>query len=169
MSKIKALVFDWGDTLMRDFTEYKGAMVYWPKVEVMPGTPEALAHLYTRFTCCVASNAGDSNAELLGQALDLVDIKKYFHHLYTSKELGANKPEPGFFQAVMGKIAATPDECIMVGNDYQKDIASAKAVGMKTVWLATGYSPENPPEAPVAADVVIYSMEKLVKAINQLV
>lgn len=164
MSRIKALIFDWGDTLMRDFTEFDTAMVYWPKVEIIPGVAEALQELHPRFTCCVASNAGVSDAELMGQALARVDIRQYFHHLYTSRELGAPKPEPGFFMAILERINAAPEECIMVGNDYQKDIAGAKAVGLHTIFLTT----ETDPTAVPAADVLIDSMQGLVDAVQKI-
>jgi len=45
MNKIKAIIFDWGDTVMCDFPEYTGPMAYWPKVEVVPGIEKALQQL----------------------------------------------------------------------------------------------------------------------------
>lgn len=51
----------------------------------------------------------------------------------------------------------------MVGNDYAKDIASAKTAGMRTVWLASLPGADAP-----AADAVIHSMEDLNAAINGL-
>lgn len=72
----------------------------------------------------------------MGQALARVDLRQYFHHLFTSKDLGAAKPSPEFFRAILAAIGAEPEECIMIGNDYAKDIASAKAVGLRTIWLA---------------------------------
>lgn len=164
MRQVKALIFDWGDTLMRDFREYAGAMLYWPQVEAMPGTAEALAVLREEYLCCVASNAGDSDSELMGQALERVDLRRYFHRLFTSKELGAAKPDPGFFRAIMEEIAAAAPECIMVGNDYVKDIAAAKAVGMRTIWLAENGRPHEAPDA----DAVIGSMEQLIAAVRSL-
>lgn len=164
MLKIKAIIFDWGDTLMRDFTEFDTAMVYWPKVEIIPGVAEALKVLHPRFVCCVASNAGVSDAELMGQALARVDIRQYFHQLYTSKELGAPKPEPGFFTAILERIKATPEECIMVGNDYKKDISGAKAMGLHTIFLTVETDHASLP----AADLLINSMQDLVGAVEKI-
>jgi HAD superfamily hydrolase (TIGR01509 family) len=164
LESIKAIVFDWGDTLMRDFPEYQGAMVHWPRVEVIPGVSEALSQLHERITCCVASNAGDSDAELMGLALARVGIRQYFHHLVTSRELGATKPDPAFFREVLQRLGIEPQACIMIGNDYLKDIAPAKSVGLHTIWFS---------EAPVAepapcADAVIHSMKDLVAAVMKL-
>ena len=161
MENIKAIVFDWGDTLMRDFPGHQGPMAHWPRVEVIPGVPEALPQLHKQMVCCVASNAGDSNAELMGFALDRVGIRQYFHHLITSRELGATKPDPAFFREVLRRLGVEPQECIVVGNDYLKDIAPARAVGLRTIWFSEGPVTEPAP----CADTVLNSMEGLVATI----
>ena len=159
---VKAVVFDWGDTLMRVFKS-PGPMAYWPHVALVPGVAGALEQLAGQVVLCVASNAGDSDAELMGLALARVGIRKYLDYLLTSRELGANKPQPAFFRGVIRALMVEPGECVMVGDDYERDIASAKAIGMHTVWFA---------EAPVAgpnpaADVVICSMANVVTAVAQ--
>lgn len=160
VENIKAIVFDWGDTLMRDF-EFQGPMVHWPRVEVIPGIPETLPQIYRQMTCCVASNAGDSDAELMGLALARVGIRQYFHHLFTSRELGATKPDPAFFREILQRLEVEPQECIMIGNDYLKDIAPARSVGLRTVWFS-----EDPVTDPApCADAVINSMGDLVATI----
>lgn len=137
MTPIAAVIFDWGDTVMRDFDEYDGAMVTWPRVELVPGVAEALQALEGRFILALASNAGASDAGLMGQALERVAIRRFFgEHLYTSKELGARKPAPEFFLGVASRLGVAPEACVMVGNDYVKDISGAAAVGMRTIWLA---------------------------------
>lgn len=160
---MKALIFDWGDTLMRDFPEFTGPMAHWPRVELMPGAAEALAVLHERYICCVASNAGDSNAFLMGQALARVGIRQYCHHLFTSRELGAAKPDPAFFRGILAQLGIEPHEAVMVGNDYVKDIAGAKAVGLWTVWVSA-----NPPGTAPAADAVIASLLELVVVLGSL-
>jgi hypothetical protein len=71
---IKALVFDWGDTLMRDYPEYSGSMAFWPKVELMPYVDEALKAVGNMYTCYAASNAGASDLVLMGKAFERVGI-----------------------------------------------------------------------------------------------
>jgi putative hydrolase of the HAD superfamily len=157
------VVFDWGDTLMR-VLDFQGVMAHWPQVEMVPGADAALRQLNGRLVCCVASNAGDSDAELMGLALARVGLRGYFDYLWTSRELGASKPHPDFFRAVLDKLKLRPGECVMVGDDYDKDIVGARLVGMRTVWLA-GASVAGP--AP-DADVVIGSLGELVGAIARI-
>jgi len=164
VAAIRALLFDWGDTVMREFPAYDGPMVSWPRVEAMPGALEALAALSPRYTCVLASNASVSNAELMGQAVARAGLRGQFHHLWTSKELGAAKPDPAFFAAILAHLGLEPAQCIMIGNDLRKDIQGARAAGLHTIWLA-----EAVPEGPVPeADAVIYSMADLPGAVERL-
>lgn len=163
-SKIKAIIFDWGDTLMRDYKEYSGAMVNWPHVEIILGVKEALDKLNEKYICCVASNAGDSDVESMGKALERVDIRKYFKHLFTSNELGYSKPSLEFFYEISHRLNIEESNCIMIGNDYFKDIVPAKQVGMRTILL----SEEMNKPIMTYTDVVITSMKELNSAIAEL-
>jgi len=154
---IRAIVFDWGDTLMKDFPEYSGPMVFWPRVEIMPGVYELLDLIHKRFTCCVASNAGDSDAELMGLALERVNIREYFNYLFTSKELGYKKPEIEFFLEICRRLGIIPNECLMIGNDYLKDIVPAKEGELNTVLVAVKAKRTDFPKA----DFLIDSLEEL--------
>ena len=156
---IKAIIFDWGDTLMKDFP-FEGAMVSWPHVEAVPGTKDALERLQERFVCAVASNAGVSDGELMAQALDRVGMRQYFRYFFTSKELGIEKPDPEFFREILRRMEIQPGECIMVGNSYEKDIAPARIVGMRTIWLSDSTEGEWP-----CSDIIIHSMSELEAAI----
>ncbi|RPJ49817.1 MAG: GNAT family N-acetyltransferase, partial [Chloroflexi bacterium] len=48
-----ALVFDWGNTLMRVFPEYSGPMASWPEVADVDGAVNALEALLGRHTMVV--------------------------------------------------------------------------------------------------------------------
>jgi putative hydrolase of the HAD superfamily len=161
--KVRAIVFDWGDTLMRDFSQFEGPMADWPLVEAIEGIKDALPTLHEKYVCCVASNAGNSDAELMGRALERVNIRRYFTYLFTSKELGAKKPSPVFFAQIVRRIEVSGKECIFVGNDYSKDIVPAKEAGMRTILFSKemrGYAP--------CADIVIESMRDLSSAVETL-
>jgi len=157
MPKIKTIVFDWGDTLMKDFSEYEGPMADWEYVEIVDGVSKSLHIVSQSYICCVASNAGASNSELMGMALKRVDIQQYFQYLFTSRELGFSKPSLDFFSKIVQVLGFTPQECIMVGNDYNKDIIPAKKIGMQTILFSQGSKEANLDYA----DYVMSSMENL--------
>jgi FMN phosphatase YigB (HAD superfamily) len=50
-------------------------------------------------------------------------------------ELHFAKPRPHFYEEVLARIGFEPDQAIMVGDDFQNDIAPAQAVGMHTYWI----------------------------------
>ncbi|MCO5387204.1 MAG: HAD family hydrolase [Desulfosporosinus sp.] len=83
----------------------------------------------------------------------------YTHH----KELGSTKPSPKFFQEIVDRIAVRPEQCVMVGNDYEKDIIPAKMTGMKTILYQKNLS-----SRPSFADATIRSMYALFQCLKDL-
>ena len=164
LNTIKAVIFDWGDTVMRDFPEYQGPMAHWPRVEMIKGIDNALDSLHSKLICCLASNAGDSDAELMGEVLSRVNLHRYFSYLFTSRELRAKKPDLIFYQEILRRLELRPEECVAVGNDYLKDIVPAKSIGMMTIWFSQNAESAVAP----AADIIIDSMDKLVSVIENL-
>lgn len=134
---LKVLLFDWGDTLMRDFPQYKGPMATWPKVETLTGATEALALLSRSYLCCIATNAGMSGAEQVAQALQRGEIASYFHHIFTPAELKVKKPSLLFYEKITEQLHVQPKECVMIGNSLKNDVLPAKRAGMSAIWLNT--------------------------------
>ena len=131
----EVVLFDWGDTVMRVFPEYEGPMAGWPQVEAVPGVAEALKVLRPRYRLALATNAAESGATLVRQALRRVGLEGFFEAVFTARELGARKPAPAFFQAVLGELGCAPREVAMVGDDYPVDVAGAKEAGLRAVWF----------------------------------
>lgn len=59
--------------------------------------------------------------------------------LATSEDLGVEKPDPGFFAAVM-RLAEVEDaaQVLYVGDRVDNDILPAAAAGMRTCWVRRG-------------------------------
>lgn len=163
---IQAVIFDWGGTVMKDFG-YPGPMVHWPKVEWVDEMEDVLKKVCWKYLCAIASNAGDSDTALMVEALERIQAEEYFHSYYTSKDLGVEKPHPGFFLEICQRLKAEPQHCVMVGNDYQKDIIGAKAVGMKTVFYNPQQISGNYPDADFQLSCMC-SLPKVLEIIDQL-
>jgi len=58
----KIILFDWGNTVMVDF-RIPGPMFTWDTVAWVCGAENALKRL-TTYTCCLATNAGESDLKL---------------------------------------------------------------------------------------------------------
>lgn len=158
---IKALIFDWGNTIMRDFPEIDEPMYLWKHVELIPSIKPALEYLSVRYICCIATNAGCSDTQAMIKALKRCDADKYFKFFYSSNDLAYSKPKKKFFTSIMKNINHLPEECIMIGNDYEKDIYEAKNSGMKTVF----FNEKNLKGDFSNADFIINSMNKLIKTL----
>ena len=160
---IKALIFDWGNTIMFDFG-FTGPMSQWEKVAWIEGTENSLKILSPKYICCIATGAEHSGTKNMIDALKRVGADQYFHHFFCAKDLGYKKPSPLFFQAVAENIGLKTSECVMIGDSYDKDIIGAKMAGMKTILLNTN----NETAKFVDADYIINSMEELSVIINNI-
>jgi len=132
---IKTVIFDWGDTIMRDYPELPGTMCSWAHVEWIPGAKELLESLKDRFDLVVASNSGESNTQDMIDALKRIGADTYFQYFFTSDELKFNKPDKRFFLSIFQRLNILPQESVMIGNNYAKDIVGAKEVDMKTIYF----------------------------------
>jgi putative hydrolase of the HAD superfamily len=144
------VVFDWGDTLMRDF-RHPGPMAEWPEVELMHGVPSALKALRGRFRLAVGTNADNSGAALVRRALDRAGIGHFFEAVFASREMPAAKPDPDFFRFVLDAMDEAAAGAVSVGNECAKDIAPAKAAGMRTILLDLDGRAGPCPEADAVA------------------
>jgi len=75
--------------------------------------------------------------------------------------MGISKPDPGFFEEVSRRLGIPPTSLMAVGNDFQKDIVPAKAVGMVTVLV----SAEEDPLFSGSADLIVPDLSRLAEVI----
>ncbi|MBN1485574.1 MAG: HAD-IA family hydrolase [Chloroflexia bacterium] len=139
--KPQALLFDWGNTVMHDFG-YPGPMAHWNRVAAVHGAGAALAQLAPHYRLILATNAIDSGADLVREALRRAELAEFFEAVFTSRELeGRRKPEPAFFLALLEALDLQPAQAAMVGDNYRTDVTGAKLAGLQAVWF-------NPAGAP---------------------
>jgi FMN phosphatase YigB (HAD superfamily) len=135
---IEAVVFDWGDTVMRDFRVYEGPMACWPRVEAVAGAKDALRALHPRHRLALATNASESDEALVRRALGRVGLDSFFELVFVSSALGVEKPDPRFFAGVLAGLRLPPPQVVIVGDNYDNDVRGAKAAGLWTVWFNPG-------------------------------
>ena len=139
-------------------------MVDWPFVEAMPGAESALRALAGYSVRCVATNATESDGTQVAAALDRVGLQTHLTHFLTSSELGVSKPDPGFYEEVSRVLGIPPPALLAVGNDYEKDIVSAKAVGLITILVSS----EGEPAFREAADLIVPGLTDLPDLVGAL-
>ena len=158
----KILLFDWGNTIMVDF-ELPGPMYTWDIAEWVPGAEAALEAL-SGYTCCIATNGAESDKSDAVKGLAMVGADRYFSHIFASKDMGYEKPDPEFFAHILSTLDPDPSVYVMIGDNYEKDIVGAKQAGIDTVF----FNRKNLRGSFPLADAVICSMEELPAVIEML-
>lgn len=90
-------------------------------------------------------------------------IALYFNDAFVSEELGMEKGRE-FYRKVLSQLGAKPQDCAMVGDREDADIAPAKALGMATVRVLAG----KHASVPSAADFVIKDFAELLPIAESL-
>ena len=78
-----------------------------------------------------------------------------------STVVGCKKPDARIFRAALDALGAAPREAVFVGDSPSRDMAGARALGMRHVWLRPGGAPEGGACCP--DDVVIARLAELEK------
>jgi putative hydrolase of the HAD superfamily len=58
-----------------------------------------------------------------------------FGAIVVSGELGCGKPEPEPLLTALQTLAIPPEAAIMVGDSLERDVAGARAAGVRSVWV----------------------------------
>jgi HAD superfamily hydrolase (TIGR01662 family) len=132
---IKAVLFDWGNTVMEDLPGMTGAMADWPEVAATPGIRDVLAALDGKVILGIATNAGESDGSAVCKALARVDLDRFFAKVFTARDLHSRKPDPAFFQSMAEQMGCSMEECLMVGDSLEYDADGAARAGMHAIWL----------------------------------
>jgi HAD superfamily hydrolase (TIGR01549 family) len=70
------------------------------------------------------------------QRMEWAGISDFPFKLITSYEvMHAAKPDPRYYTEILAHIGRSPDECIMVGDDFDNDIAPAMKAGLQAFWV----------------------------------
>jgi putative hydrolase of the HAD superfamily len=131
----RCILFDWGDTLMRDFPAYSGPMVTWPVVETLPHVKEVLAELCSQWLLALATNAMDSDEETIRAALHRGGLSVFLDRIYCYRKVGHKKPSREFFAFIVENLRLEPLALVMVGDDFATDVLGAKRAGIRAIWV----------------------------------
>ena len=161
----RCLLFDWGGTVMRVFPEFEGPMSTWPRVELVDGLDEALAILRPDWTIALATNAADSQEREIWSALSRTGVEQLIDRVYCYRGVGHRKSEPEYFESVLADLGIEAKDAVMVGDDFEADVASANRAGIRAVWFH-----ENAAERTTGSSHrTIFDLHELPEALGLLV
>jgi HAD superfamily hydrolase (TIGR01509 family) len=129
---------------------------YRPAERILHRNRHLLERLHqTGFRLGVVSNFY-GNVEILCREFGYCD---FLSVMVDTTHTQIRKPDPAVYHLMAERLEATPAQCAMVGDSFERDIAPAKAIGMTTVWLVGDRGRDLPPAE--AADHRIYSLDDL--------
>ncbi len=101
-------------------------------VETVQRNRGALDALHARFRLAVVSNFTGN----LDRCLQELGIRSYFDVVTDSAVHGVTKPDPVLFRRTLDALGVPAPAACMIGDNLVADIAAARALGMRTVWVA---------------------------------
>lgn len=116
-----------------------------------------LARLGRRYRLGIVSNFYGNLATVCVEC----EISEFMSVVIDSEVLGCRKPDPRIFHAAAAALGVEPADTVVVGDSLPRDMAGARAAGMRHVWLAGGTTLRAEPCCP--SDPVIRSLGDLGK------
>ncbi|MBO5729128.1 MAG: YjjG family noncanonical pyrimidine nucleotidase [Paludibacteraceae bacterium] len=101
------------------------------QTQLVDGAIELLDYLKDKYTLSIISNGF---VEVQYIKLRRSGLLPYFTHIFLSEEVGYQKPDIRFFQAVLEKLDAKNTECLVIGDNFQTDILGAQNAKIDAVF-----------------------------------
>jgi putative hydrolase of the HAD superfamily len=77
--------------------------------------------------------------------LDRCELGVCVDALVTSEEVGVQKPAAEIFQVALTQAQASPEEAVMIGDNWTNDVEGALAAGIRPIWLNRTGAPSPDP------------------------
>ena len=86
-----------------------------------------------------------SNAQRIFTAYELrhLGLGEQLDGIYISSDYRCRKPDTRFYRALLEEQGLAVENCLMIGNDRNTDIAGAKSLGMATLYMHTALTPPD--------------------------
>ena len=129
------ILFDWGDTVMRDEPDNIAPMVEWETVKVIDGIAGVLAYVKSSGRRIILATSADISDEYqIRRALARVDLDQYFSHIYCFKNTKLPKGE-AFYRHILNDLNVDASDAFMIGDSFEKDVQIPNSLGMFAVWF----------------------------------
>ncbi len=133
---ILAVLLDSGDTLVDEATEIKDAQGVVQTADLIPGAAQMVRDLKARgYRLALVA---DGPVGTFHNILKHYDLYRLFDAFAISQEVGCEKPDARMFLHALNQLnisAADYGRVVMVGNNLERDIKGANALGIISVWL----------------------------------
>lgn len=83
----------------------------------------------------ITNSPWDTPSHLLRGDLEHWGLEAFFDAFVCSGDVAWRKPNPAFMLAAAQELSVLPDNCLVVGDRIEIDIAGAQAARMRSVWV----------------------------------
>lgn len=90
-----------------------------------------LEALYAHYPMVLVSNFYGNVESVLAD----FNLRHYFKEIVESAVVGVRKPDPRIFALGVEALNLNPEEVIVIGDSYKKDIVPAETIGCKVAWI----------------------------------
>ena len=151
------VLFDWGDTIMRDHPEITTPMVEWETIEVIDGITDVLAYLHSSGRRIIlATSAAISDKSQIRRALARGGLDKYFSRIYCFKNTGLSKGVE-FYRHILNDLQIPASDVLMVGDGFEKDVQVPNRLGIFALW----FNPKSDETRTNELHITAHSMHEL--------
>lgn len=99
--------------------------------ENMARTRKVLEELSKKYKFVLVSNFYGN----IHTVLKTYGIDKYFSDVVESSVVGVRKPDPKIWELGVERAGCKAAECVVVADNFQKDISPAHSIGCHTIWV----------------------------------
>jgi FMN phosphatase YigB (HAD superfamily) len=165
--RIHAVFLDCGDTLVDEDTEVKTAAGVSLRADLIPGAGELMHALKARgYPLALVA---DGPAATFSNNLGPYGLYHLFDAYAISEKVGCEKPDAGMFLAALAALQIPKTEygrVVMVGNNLERDIAGANALGLVSVWL--DWAPRRSKIPATGLEIPAYTIQAPLDLLNVL-
>lgn len=89
-------------------------------------------------------------------------LHRYFEDIFTSEDIGTQKPNIEFFNYIIKKTKAKLDTSLVIGDDLEVDIKGAANAGINQVWFNRNYKKTDGSNSNFKPTYEIHSLQELI-------
>jgi putative hydrolase of the HAD superfamily len=71
----------------------------------------------------------------LNKIVENIGIQKYFNGIYSSGNIGYEKPNVQFYKKIFDETELDKKDCIIIGDSYDSDIKGGEGIGIKSILV----------------------------------
>lgn len=131
-------------------------------LETLKITRNRVEHLAMHYPLVLVTNFYGNMPVVLKE----FNLEQYFSTIVESSTVGLRKPDPALYALGVKALNISPDETLVIGDSYKKDILPAKSLGCKAIWLKGICWEEEIPLSHALPDRIIKSLEEIESILN---